>query len=93
MWQDRQTQANEPGTQPPRRNLNFYSVSSLGMSDPERKNLVTACPAYAVTGPALQVPSSRHLRLREAAISEQFHSCDIAAVVGGEKYDSLRNLV
>ncbi len=36
---------------------------------------------------------SRHLHLREAAIHEQFRSRDIAAVVGGEKYDSLRNLV
>src|SRR5258708_34140967 len=37
--------------------------------------------------------SGRHLHLREAAIREQFCSRNIAAVVGGEKYDSFRNLI
>src|SRR6266478_5935795 len=37
--------------------------------------------------------SGRHLHLREAAIREQFCSRNIAAVVGGEKHDSFRDLV
>src|SRR5258707_5759882 len=37
--------------------------------------------------------SGRHLHLGEAAIREQFCSRNIAAVVGGEKHDSFRDLV
>jgi hypothetical protein len=82
MWEDRTNDGQ-------RRSLRF---------DPKvtRTGRTFSQPAQspgAVTGAALQVPSSRHLHLREAAIREQFHSRDIAAVVGGEKYDSLRNLV
>jgi hypothetical protein len=61
------------------------TVVAEAAPDPEQKN--------AAAGARLQGPSNRHLHLREAAIREQFHSGDIAAVVGGEKYDSLRNLV
>ena len=36
---------------------------------------------------------TRDLYLREAAIHEQFRSCDVAAVVGREKHDGLSDFI
>src|SRR5919197_1693167 len=46
-----------------------------------------------MTPTCIQMRSSHGLHLCEAAIHEQFRSRDVAAVVGGEKYHGLRDLI